>query len=178
MKMLAIVFMLCNTLYAADTTNGSAPATVQPKDDSIALGETNGFGVQLFLVEGERFFADWEKPGAGVHINPVSVAKRGVPICTAVIFVGAGMKTDGKVDVTFDVVIRRPDGSVYGKEKDMIGAQDKIDPAPRALQLARDFEGIRIEPKDPAGVYTVEVVVKDHVKKVELHLVRKFTVEK
>jgi hypothetical protein len=60
----------------------------------------------------------------------------------------------------------------------LVGAQEKIDPAPKALQLARDFTGIRIEPKDPAGVYTVEVVVKDHVKKVELHLVRKFTVEK
>ena len=177
MKILAVVFMLCGTLYAADATNGSAPVSVQPKDDSIALGETNGFGVQFFLVEGEKFFLDWEKPEPP-HITPVSVGRRGVPICTAVIFVGAGLKSDGSADVTYDTVVRKPDGSVYANDKDLIGAQEKINPAPKVLQLARDFTGIRIEPKDPAGVYTVEVVVKDHVKKVELHLARKFTVEK
>ena len=177
MKMLAVIFMLCGTLYAADTTNGAAPVTVPPKDDGIALAQTNGFGVQFFLVEGEKFFSDWEKPEPP-HIAPVSIAKRGVPVCTAVIFVGAGLKSDGSADVTYDTVVRKPDGSVYARDKNLVGAQEKIDPAPKALQLARDFTGIRIEPKDPAGVYTVEVVVKDHVKKVELHLARKFTVEK
>jgi hypothetical protein len=185
MKALVVFFMLCGTLYAADTTNsvsavttnGNASVSVKPNDDSVALAETNGFGVQFFLVEGEKFFADWEKPEPP-HFTPVSIAKRGVPICTAVIFAGAGLRKNGKADVTFDVVIRKPDGSVYGKDKDMIGAQDKIDPAPRALQLARDYMGIRIEPKDPAGTYIAEVVVKDNVKKVELRLERRFTVEK
>jgi hypothetical protein len=37
--------------------------------------------------------------------------------------------------------------------------------------------GIRIEPKDPAGTYTAEVVVRDNVKKRELHLKRTFTVK-
>ena len=176
MKILGFIFMLCGTLYAADSTNTSTPVSVPPKADPIALGETNGFGVQFFLVEGEKFFSDWEKPEPP-HIAPISVGRRGVPICTAVIFVGAGLKPDGSADVTYDTVVRKPDGSVYANDKDLVGAQGKIDPAPKALQLARDFTGIRIEPKDPAGVYTVEVVVKDNVKKVELRLMRKFTVE-
>ena len=176
MKILGIVFMLCGTLYAADSTNTSTPVGAPLKADSIALGETNGFGVQFFLVEGEKFFSDWEKPEPP-RIAPISVGKRGVPICTAVIFVGAGLKPDGSADVTYDTVVRKPDGSVYANDKNLVGAQGKIDPAPKALQLARDFTGIRIEPKDSAGVYTVEVVVRDNVKKVELRLMRKFTVE-
>ena len=176
MKTLAVLFLLCCTLHAADTTNASRSVTA-PQNDGIALAQTNGFGVQFFLVEGEKFFADWEKPQPP-HIAPVSIAKRGVPICTAVIFVGAGLKSDGKADVTYDTVVRKPDDSVYARDKDLVGAQEKIDPSPKALQLARDFTGIRIEPKDPAGVYTVEVVVKDKVKRVELHLKRRFTVEK
>ena len=177
MKILTFLFMLCGTLYAADSTNGSASVDVRPKDDSIALGETNGFGVQFFLVEGEKFFSDWEKPKPP-HIAPVSVARRGVPIFTVVIFAGAGLRNDGTADVTFDVVIRKPDGSIYGKDKDMVGMQGHIDPSPKALQLARGYMGIRIEPKDPAGTYTAEVVVRDNVKKVELRLMRRFTIEK
>jgi hypothetical protein len=87
-------------------------------------------------------------------------------------------KADKTADVTFETIIRKPDGSLYADQKDMIGAQGPIDPSPKALQLARDYEGVLIEPKDPAGVYTVEVVVKDNVKKVELRLMRRFTVEK
>jgi len=185
MKVLAILFLLCGTLYAADTTNSVSPAATKggwhvdgkPLDDSEAHTSTNGFGAMLFLTEDEKMFANWDGPG-GPHFKPVSVARRGVPVCTVLIFVGAGLKSDGKADVTFDVVVRKPDGSIYGKDKDMVGAQDQIDPAPRALQLARDYMGIRIEPKDPAGIYTVEVLVRDNVKKVELRLKQRFTVEK
>ncbi len=177
MKILAIYLMLCGTLYAKDSTNASKSVSVPPKGDPIASGVTNGFGVQFFLVEGEKFFSDWEKPEPP-HFAPISVGRRGVPICTAVIFVDAGLKPDGSADVTYDTVVRRPDGSVYAKDKDLVGAQGKIAPTPKALQLARDYTGIRIEPKDPAGTYTVEVVVKDNVKKVELRLIQRFTVEK
>jgi len=184
MKAFAMLFFLCGTLYAADTNSASPSATNggwrvdgKPTDDSEARTSTNGFGAMLFMTEDERMFADWDKPGVP-HFTPVSVARRGVPICTVVIFVGGGLKTDGKAAVTFDVVIRKPDGSVYGKEKDLLGVQDKIDSAPGALQLSRDYMCVRIEPKDPVGIYTVEVVVEDHVKKLELRLKRRFTVEK
>jgi hypothetical protein len=60
----------------------------------------------------------------------------------------------------------------------MIGLQDKVVPQGSKLHLARDFMAIRIEPKDPAGVYTVQIAVKDNVGKKELHLSLRFTVEK
>ena len=185
MKRLIILTLLSGSLYAAENTNTvSAVSTnaiktkaAKREGDLVTLVATNDFGVQFALTEDEKMFGDWDKPGIP-HFTPVSVAKRGVPICTVVIFAGAGLRSNGKADVTFDVVIRKPDGSVYGQDKDMVGAQDRIDPSPRALHLARDFMGVRIEPKDPAGTYTVEVVVKDNVKKLELHLKRSFMVEK
>ena len=169
--------MLCGELYAADSTNGTVPVS---GDGSVplahvALVETNGFGVQLFLVEGDKFFTDWEKPEPP-HITPVLVARRGVPIRTVIVYVGAGLKSDGSADVTYDALVFKPDGSAYGRESDLTVAQG-VDPAPGELHRACKYAGIRIEPKDPAGVYTVEVVVRDKVKKVELRLTRKFTVE-
>ena len=46
------------------------------------------------------------------------------------------------------------------------------------LQLTERRMGIRIEPQDPPGVYTVEAVVRDNVKKIELPLKATFEVPK
>jgi len=175
MKTFIILTLFCGSLYAANVTN-SFPVVVT-NDDSVTLVATNGFGVQFALTEDEKIFADWDKP-IPPHFTPVSIARRGVPIFTVVILASSGLRNDGAADVTFDVVIRKPDGSVYGQDKDMVGVQGRIDPSPKALQLTRDYMGIRIEPKDPAGTYTAEVVVRDNVKKLELHAKRRFTVEK
>jgi hypothetical protein len=169
MKTLATLIFLCGLLCAAvaSTTN----------DTLVTLGENNGFGVQFALTEDESLFANWDKP-VPPHYTPISVARRGVPIFTVVIIAGAGSLPDGTADVTFDAVIHKPDGSVYGTQTDMVGVQSRIDPSPKTLQLCRDYMGVRIEPKDPAGTYTVEVVVRDKAKKLTLHLKRTFTVEK
>jgi hypothetical protein len=168
MKTFIFLTLLCASLYVAcaSTTN----------DTLVTLGETNGFGVQFALTENESLFADWDKP-VPPHYTPTSAARRGVPIFTVVIVSGAGVQNDGTADVTLDAVVRKPDGSVYGRQKDMVGVRGRIDPSQKALQLCRDYMGIRIEPKDPAGTYTAEVVVRDNVKKRELHLKRTFTVK-
>jgi hypothetical protein len=167
MKTLIILTLLCGSLYAACASSTN--------DTLVTLGETNGIGVQFALTEDESLFANWDTP-APPHYTPISVARRGVPIFTVVIIAGAGLRADGTADVTFDAVIRKPDGSVYGKQTDMVGVQGRIDPSPKVLQLCRDYMGVRIEPKDPAGTYTAEVIVRDHVKKLTLDLKRTFTV--
>ncbi|HEY5296935.1 MAG TPA: hypothetical protein VIK59_03330 [Verrucomicrobiae bacterium] len=169
MRTFIILALLCSSLYAA-----VASAT---NDTLVTLGETNGFGVQFALTEDESLFANWDKP-APPHYTPIFIARRGVPIFTVVVFAGVGLQKDGSANVTFDAVIHKPDGSIYGRQTDMVGVQGRIDPSPKTLQLCRDYMGIRIEPKDPAGTYTVEVFVKDNIKKLELHLKRTFIVEK
>ena len=101
-----------------------------------------------------------------------------VPIYATVIFAGAGRNPDGEAHVTCDVTIRKPDGSVYGEQKGLVGRQAREPESSSVLQLARDNLAVRIEPHDPAGTYTVEVTVRDQVKKVELRLRERFTVNK
>jgi hypothetical protein len=107
----------------------------------------------------------------------VEKAKRNVPVLTAILFVGPGIGDDGISKVTCHAIIRKPDGSVYG-EGDLVGWEGKYLGNLHDLQLAQGRMGIRIEPQDPAGTYTVEVTVRDLVKKVELPLKVTFTVEK
>jgi hypothetical protein len=82
------------------------------------------------------------------------------------------------VDVTYDIVIRKPDGSIYGEQKDFVGLKGKYVAPAHSLQLAKERMGIRIDSQDPSGTYTVEVMVRDHIKKVELPLKAAFEVAK
>ena len=119
----------------------------------------------LFMLCGELYAADSTN-------GTVPVSGDGsVPLAHVAL-----VETNGSADVTYDALVFKPDGSAYGRESDLTVAQG-VDPAPGELHRACKYAGIRIEPKDPAGVYTVEVVVRDKVKKVELRLTRKFTVE-
>ncbi len=180
MKTLIILTLFCGSLYASDITNTSpfwritkiSGTTNQPP---ASMADTNGFGVQFALIEDKKFFDNWNTP-AIPHFTNTFVASRGVPIYTMVVFAGAGLRSDGTADVTYDVIVRKPDGSIYGQDKDLIGVKERIDPD--GLYLVRDYFAVRIEPNDPAGEYTVEISVRDNVKKSELHLKRKFTVEK
>jgi hypothetical protein len=81
MKTLAMLFLLCGTLYAADTnpvspgtTNEGRKVDGKPADDSEARASTNGFGAMLFMTEDEKMFADWDKPGVP-HFTPVSAGQ-------------------------------------------------------------------------------------------------------
>ena len=146
----------------------------KPIADRDNMKAKDGFGAQLFLTESEKFFEDWNKPEAPI-ITGLQKARRNVPILTVILFADPGTDAAGRAKVSCHVIVRKPDGTVYG-ELDLIGWDDEYIFPPHCLQLAKDRMGIRIEPQDPAGVYTVEATVRDEVKKVELPLKMTFEV--
>ena len=149
----------------------------KPVADTDNQKARDGFGALLVLVDDKKFFEDWKKPGPP-RFTTIANAERMKPVHTAVIFAGPGRDTNGVADVTCDVTFRKPDGSVYAEQKDVVCTQGRVVPSPGLLQLARDRMVIRIEPHDPAGTYTVEVTVRDNLKKVDLALKEQFTIRK
>lgn len=137
----------------------------------------DGFGGMLLFTEDEEFFERWNTPEPPKLVT-VDGAERGVPIHTVLIFAGARAGTDGHVHVSYDAKVLKPDGSVYGEFKDIPILKDVPPAPPLALQLASGTLGILIEPEDPAGTYTVEIVIRDHVRESELKLTRSFVVPK
>ena len=103
-------------------------------------------------------------------------AHRNVPLFSIILFVDPGTDSKGSVDVTYDMVIRKPDGSIYGEQKNAVGLKGKFVIPAHDLQLAQERMGIRIDNQDPSGTYTVEVTVRDHIKKVDLPLKATFKV--
>lgn len=146
----------------------------KPVVEADNVKSKDGFGAQLFLTESSKFFDDWQKPETP-KLTPVGEVRRNVPIFTAILFVDPAVDEAKHAHVSCHVVVRRPDGKIYGEDKP-VGWNGSYIVPPHDLQLATGRMGIRIETKDPAGVYTVEVTVRDEIKKIDLLLKTSFKV--
>ena len=147
----------------------------KPVADTPYMKSKKGFGAQLHLTQSPQFFEDWNKPGTP-NLKTLEKAHRNVPLFSIILFVDPGTDSKGSVDVTYDMVIRKPDGSIYGEQKNAVGLKGKFVIPAHDLQLAQERMGIRIDNQDPSGTYTVEVTVRDHIKKVDLPLKATFKV--
>lgn len=137
--------------------------------DTENIKTKDGFGAQLWLTNDEKFFDSWNKPETP-RLTILKSTKRNEPVFVIILFINPGVNEKGKTDVTFDVSVKKPDGSIYADFKDLEVWQEKPALAKNQIQLAAKHIGIGIENEDPLGKYTIEVLVKDNIKKVELPL--------
>ena len=140
------------------------------------IRSAGNFGAQLWLTANGDFAQDWKKPEAPT-IAPVEIALRDTPIYTVVIFYGEGRTAAGLGNVSYDITVLRPDGSVYNRRDALIGYQNLAPADERELQLGRNYISISIGPDDPAGTYTVNATVHDNVSRVDLPLKQTFVVQ-
>jgi hypothetical protein len=157
--------------------------TIRQRQLVRAVGENvdniksqGNFGAQLWLVIGRQFFEDWRKPETPA-INPVEIVPRGQTAYTAIIFYGISRDQGGLGSVAYNIVVKRPDGSVFDQRNDVIGWQNLAPSDEKQLMLGRDSMSITIGQGDPAGLYTVDVTVRDNVSRVELPLRQHFVVQ-
>ena len=190
----------CEKLYAGSSLNqtemiwlGVILSKVDPKKYKIEPGPTQwtengrpvsakpnaktvqGFGVMLFLTDNSRLFEDRKKDSA-VGLTPLSKARRGVPVYTALLLSGPGVDAAGSADITFDMRVRRPDGTVFAQAKDAVGWKGAYDASLHSLQLSKGHMAIQINPGDLPGVYTVEITVRDRIRKIEVPVQTTFEV--
>lgn len=141
------------------------------KDNIRSQGD---FGAQLWLVANEGFFQDWRKPETPA-LDPQDSTARGRPLYTVVVFYGPARDAKGQLGVTYDLVVKRPDGSVYHEGKGLPGHQAAAPSDTRILMLGRSYLNINAGPDDPSGRYTVEATVYDGVAGTSLALKQEFT---
>ncbi|MBV9657932.1 MAG: hypothetical protein JO295_07460, partial [Verrucomicrobia bacterium] len=157
------------------------------------------FCAQLWLVAERTFFATAAR-GQLPAFRPVRNATRGHQFFAAILFANCAPDPRGAASVNYDVTVRRPDGTLYGQSKSLVGCQGPLVARPTAansspslsaaespppvatpaaapaLQLGRDYLGILLGDNDPVGVYTVEALVRDRIGDTELALKTTFTV--
>lgn len=137
----------------------------------------DGFGAQLLLIEDQTFFSTWNHPVDSIRIPTISTATKGKPLFAIILFANPAIGGNKKCNVIADMVIKDPNGKVYAKIDDCNIRQFKPGLPSNELGVGIDYMGVIIDPKDPAGTYTVEATVKDQNRNVTLDLVTKFTVK-
>jgi hypothetical protein len=110
-------------------------------------------------------------------VTPVAVAECERAYTVAVLFANPGADADGFARVTFDATVRRPDGRVFGTPgSGLNGTQERLG-SPAQLTASRSRMNVVVTPTDPAGVYTVEVVVHDNARGIAVPLTTRFEVK-
>ncbi|MEI6350976.1 MAG: hypothetical protein WCP06_07710 [Verrucomicrobiota bacterium] len=168
---------------------GFGANSVFPSDPKIQtdaqLVVKDGFGARFSLIDDEQFFVSWIPGGSSCPPN-VTKAKRNKPVYVA-IFIADPMvrrtpslvyanKASITTDVNYDFEVIKADGSFYGGAKGL-AAWSGRPPAKNLVQLARSHPEIKFEVIDPPGIYTINVVIRDNVRKVTLALQRKISLE-
>ena len=146
------------------------------KANTDNIKSQGSFGAQLWLIADARLFQNWRRPDSP-SIDPVESAVRGQPIFTAIIFYGPAHDEKAQSSVSYDLVVRRPDGSVYSERKDLAGYQSAAPADARMIFLGRTYLNINLGPDDPPGKYAVEATVRDATAKVEVVLKKEFLVQ-
>jgi len=136
-----------------------------------------GFGAMILLTNDlDAFYAEWRKPRTPT-IKVTDVAVRGTPITAVVLFTGC-RAVGAKCDIRVDFTVLKPDGSVYGSQKDVAAWKDKPAAPKGVVQVSEASLGIRIEPNDPNGKYLVKVKVRDMKAGTNVDVEQPFTVAK
>jgi len=121
-------------------------------------------------------FMRWEQ-GEKLELANVEKARRGEPIAALILFSGCGPDKQGNCNVTTDIAVLDPSGKVYGESKQTEVWVGKPPPSDGTTQLGFGYLMIRIEPKDPPGVYRIKAHTKDQVSGIVVDREHRFEVD-
>ena len=189
MKALLLILTAALTapwLFAAEPSQNDSVFPSVPKlhiDEELV--QKDGFSARFSLIDDEQFFLTW-MPGSSACLPNVTKAKRNRPVYVSIFFADPAVrsirslvnpkKSTITTDITFDFEVRKADGSYYGGGKALQGWSGRP-PSFHMVQLARTHAEIKFEAIDPVGMYTIDVIVRDNIRKVAIALERKILLE-
>jgi hypothetical protein len=124
------------------------------------------------LDDPKAFLSEWRE-GAPPPLRTRTSFQRGDIVFPAVMYSTNALNAEGKADITYTLLFRRPDGSIYEHMQDLVVA----DGAPRkGISLCKARSALQIEEKDPFGDYTLKVTITDKIKNVTVEMLFTFSV--
>lgn len=166
---IVVLLSMAGPLHAEETALPDAITELK------SMPTTEGFSALLALTTNKNIFQEWVP---NLRLEPVKTVPRNTPILTLILIANPGVDGEGLAHVTYDIVIRKPDGKLYAEAPNLPGWNGRKPPAAGLVELARGTVTITIEGDDPAGRYTVEANVRDHVKGVAIKMSRTFFIAK
>jgi hypothetical protein len=171
-------------LAAVAISGIAAIASAQWKENGKEVGDASWrkgwgkHGAMLHITnKPDELFAAWNKPSRSVPVFVTDALKRGDTVVAVVFFTGCEADTAGLCDTNVTLQVFKPDGSPYDAAQKGELWTSKPPPPAGEVQLSRGALGIRIEPQDPLGTYSVRARLRDNVSGDEVELRTTFTVE-
>lgn len=153
---LLFIFVVAGYMHAAGNDSLNA----------VANYNENGLQLHCALINDKGFFDEWQKPEMP-KLNFVDTYKRGDYAIPIIIFGTNGKDEHGNADLTYDISVIKPDGTIYGDFKQL--ELWKNEPAPM-LHLVKQPICIAFENKDPLGVYHIKMVIYDNNKGAKVNI--------
>lgn len=177
MRFLPILALIAMPLIAA--ANDETPLTVDPAvqlESDHATYEKDGLSLWVILADSpDSFLREWKSPSqpGAPRLRGRSAFHRGDIVLPAILYRTDGLTPEGKADIRYRFVFKRPDGSVYEEMNNKV-VVDGV--PPKGVGLFNELMGLRIEETDPFGPYTLLVEITDRVKNVTVSIPFIFTV--
>lgn len=173
-----VAAMGCLLLTGLAWSQGWHDAEGRPMPDTPSRRAVSGFGGWVITTADPDWAKKWEAgPQSIPPFNEVKALKRGVTAYTLIFFANAKETRQSAVKLACDIKVTRPDGSESFSEENVECFDGKLRGPRGAMSLAVPVISFLGEPDDPAGLWRVDVVLRDTVGKVELKLRSSFTLE-
>jgi len=141
-------------------------------DQSVYVKD--GLYLKVALLEKPReFLAEWKQSGQLPAVETRTTFQRGDIVFPAVMYSTNAVDSEGRADITYTLLFRRPDGSIYEHMKDLTVIKGV---PPKGVGLGQAQGGLKIEEGDPEGEYTLKVTVTDNLKNVTVEMLFHFQV--
>ncbi|HJY40471.1 MAG TPA: hypothetical protein VJ303_04515 [Steroidobacteraceae bacterium] len=134
-----------------------------------------GFNGMLIVTPDKDWAKKWNtSPESIPYISSGSTVKKGGELYVITMFSNPQLDASGAASITMDIDVIRPDGKSSSHAENAVCVQGKVDP--RSLHLCKQVVEYVDEPTDPAGKWSVRIVLKDDVRKVSIPLSMEFVV--
>ena len=131
-----------------------------------------GFGAQLQLTKKESFFTNWASPQTP-QLEIARTAEVGDRVYSVLFFFGAGKDKKGGSHVTFTGRVLDPEGKPIQEFEDVRAIQGHNSAGEYDLRLSDGHMMALFSAASKKGTYTFELIITDHIKKVNLLLSEK-----
>jgi len=149
-----------------------------PAPDTEFRRSKNGFGGWLLVTPDTDWQKKWEtSPEIIPHFNGSDTVERGKQLFILTFFSNPKTDSNGTADVTCDIDVTRPNGTSSVHQVDAICFRGKLEGDASNVRLSAPILSFTGEPNDPAGKWTVRVILKDNQRQVALPLTTSFTLQ-
>lgn len=143
---------------------------------SEARKEVDGFSAMLLVTPDLDWAEKWDTPPDVIpHFREADQVERGEKLAILIFFANP-LVVDGKVDAAVDLRVTQPDGNAQIDAPDASCYSGAFAANPSNVMLCETSLGYSADPDDLSGEWSVDVVVKDRHRKVEIPLRTSFRV--